>query len=469
MVWGINLRFKKNSLTIKVWTFFILFSVFILTFLWLFQIVFLNHYYEYEKTRNMKTIGVQIKRAYQSTDREEALLNLSYDKEVCIDINYNGQTLYSTNRFRGCLMDEDKEGRFSSIKTAFELSNKTAQMFKIMNPRLDNMTLVYALKLDSNTVAYINTSLVPLDSTTYILAKQLIYVTMIVLILSFVLAYFMSKKISSPIVKINETAKLLANGDYTIRFDQEEDIDELNQLATTLNYTRAELAQTEALRRELMANVGHDLKTPLTMIKAYAEMVRDLNYQNAEKRNANLNVIIEECDHLNLLVNDIIELSKMQSNICDLQLDCFDLHSLIEQILNRYTILKEQGYEFIYQNIQSIEVIADKRKITQVIYNLVNNAVQYVGKDKQIEILLREINGKVRVEIKDHGKGIDPEDISHIWERYYQTKKQHQRNKIGSGLGLCIVKEILKQHQCIFGVESEKGQGTVFWFELNKK
>ena len=142
-----------------------------------------------------------------------------------------------------------------------------------------------------------------------------------------------------------------------------------------------------------MANVSHDLKTPLTMIKAYAEMARDLNSDDKEKREQNLNIIIEETDRLNLLVNDILELSKVQAKIGPLKLETINLTFLINKIIKRYDILKEtENYTFIFEEKEEILVNADSKRIEQVIYNLVNNAINYVGADKTIWISLLKEN-----------------------------------------------------------------------------
>ena len=237
----------------------------------------------------------------------------------------------------------------------------------------------------------------------------------------------------------------MKQGNYNITFPTEEGIDEINELATTLNDTKEELAKTDELRRDLMTNVSHDLKTPLTMIKAYAEMVRDLTYKNKEKREKNLNTIIEETDRLNILVNDILELSKLQSQILELNYETFDIVKLIKNILTRYDILIEkEQYQFIFKNTKPIIVNADKNKIEQVIYNLINNAINYTGADNKVIITINENKNNIRINIKDTGKGIKQEEIKYIWDKYYHNKKKHKRNTYGTGLGLSIVKNILE-------------------------
>ena len=219
-----------------------------------------------------------------------------------------------------------------------------------------------------------------------------------------------------------------------------------------------------------MANVGHDLRTPLTMIKAYAEMTRDLESQTPEKRVENMNIIIEETDRLNVLVSDILDLSKLQSSTYELKIEEFDLNELIRNIIKRfYILIDSDGYEFIYNNDKKIMVKADKKRLEQVIYNLLNNAVNYTGEDKKIYINVTEDKKKVLVEIRDTGKGIDKDEIKYIWNKYYHNEKKHKRNAFGTGLGLSIVKTILESHNYKYGVKSVKNKGTTFYFEIDKK
>jgi len=153
------------------------------------------------------------------------------------------------------------------------------------------------------------------------------------------------------------------------------------------------LSKINETRKDLLANVSHDLKTPLTMIKAYAETARDLNKNNEKKREENLNIIIEEAERLNILVNDILELSKNESGMETLNKERFNLKSEIETIIHRFDYLKEQeSYDFVFECEKDIFITADKNKITQVIYNLIINAINYTGKDKKITIKSLENN-----------------------------------------------------------------------------
>jgi signal transduction histidine kinase len=464
--WGINL--KRNSLKNKIWIYFTFFSIFILTGLWLFQVIFLNTYYEYQKSKELTTIANKVSAAYSSNDFESTLDEIAYRNDVCIEVTSGEILKYSSmNLSKGCLSNQTES--YSYEKTFIE-SGLTKKKYSVINKKFNNKTLVYAMKLENDVYIFINVSLEPLGSTTKILASQLIYVTIIVLLISFLVAYFVSKKISSPITKLKDAASQMSKGNYDVVFETDSDIEELDELANTLNQAREELSKTEELRREFLANVSHDLKTPLTMIKAYAEMVRDLTYNNKEKREDNLNTIIDETERLNVLVGDLLELSKIQSNVDTLKLETIDLNELIFNILGKFKYLEEkEGYKFIYKDNGTMLVEAEKHKLEQVIYNLVGNAVNYVGSDKEVIIDIKYINDAYKVCIIDHGKGIAKEEINFIWDKYYRVDKTHKRNNYGTGLGLSIVKSILLKHNYEYGVTSKKGKGSTFYFIIPKK
>ena len=231
-----------------------------------------------------------------------------------------------------------------------------------------------------------------------------------------------------------------------------------------------ELSKTESVRREFLANVSHDIKTPLTMIKAYAEMVRDISYNDDDKRNANLNVIVMEVDRLNILVNDILVLSRLQAGAESLEIEKFDLNFLVRDCLTRYDIYNEDGYEFVYSfNGKSAMIEADKKRMQQVIYNLINNAVQYTGDDKKIFIDVSESKKWIIFSVRDTGKGMKKEEIRHIWDKYYKIDKKYKRSTVGSGIGLSIVKTICENHKFLYGVDTEVNHGSKFWVKIRKK
>lgn len=461
---------KKNSIKTKIWKYFISFSIIILVFLWIFQIALLPSFYESSKTKELEKVASALSRSYYAKENENNLLEqvatIAHKSGTCIVVSDTLSNVdYTTDSFsKECM----KGSTFKKYKGAFISSNLQKDKLITINPQFENKTLIYSLKLDDSTYIFASSSLVPIDSTISILRSQFILVTIIVLIIAFVISYFISKKLSNPILKLTNATKEFGKKKNSNLFKIEDEFEEITELSKTLEYASNEVAQTEELRKELMANVSHDLKTPLTMIKAYAEMVRDITYKNKEKREQNLNVIIEETDRLNHLVNDILTLSVIESKMMKLSIEEFDLNELIHTILGRYEIYKtNEEYKFIYEDKQDIFIQADKEKLEQVLYNLINNAIQH-SENKKIEIKITEFKKDYLIEIKNNGIPIPKEELEHIWNKYYKSKKDHQRAKIGTGLGLSIVKQILELHNYSYGVTSTKEKGTNFYFRIPK-
>ena len=452
---------KSNSLKVQIWKYLSIFSMFILSFLWLFQVLFLNKFYEFSKIKQLDNTINLIKESYNNNSLYSNVDNYAEDNGICIQIFTDKKIIYDSQIFNKGCMPKNVDYRDVFIKSSLD-----KETYKLINPRFNNEVLLKAIKLNSNTYAFLSSSLQPLDGAVEIIKKELVIVSIMVLLFSFLIGYFISKKLSKPIEKINKTAKIMAQGDYeNAYFFIDENILELNELVATLNQTNDELTKIDELQKEILANVSHDLKTPLTMIKAYAEMVRDLTYKDDIKREDNLNVIIEETDRLNLLVNDIIELTKINNDLQNLNITEFDLVELINSIINRFGIMDAN---FVFKNKLPIIVKADKIRIEQVIYNLIINAINYTGKDKKVIINLKENDKYVHVEIKDTGKGIDEEDLKLIWKRYYKVDKKYRREKKGAGIGLSIVENILKKHKFNYGVNSIKNKGTTFYFDIDK-
>ena len=333
--------------------------------------------------------------------------------------------------------------------------------------RAENVIYVTILN-DGETehIFFLNSMLTPVNATVYTLKIELIFISIVMLILSVLLALLISRQISKSMIRVNDSARKLARGNYDVVFEGK-DYKEIAELSDTLNYMAKELERTEQFRRELIANVSHDLRTPLTMITAYSEAMRDLPGENTPE---NIQVVIDEAMHLTNLVNDMLDLSKLQAGVLVNNSECYNLTEGIRLVLKRYNKLIEQDHyqiRFVYD--RDAWVTADVFKMEQVLYNLINNAIHYTGEDKTVVVRQILTDGKVRIEIKDSGAGIAKEELPHIWERYYKIDKDHKRAVTGSGLGLSIVKHILELHQAAYGAESEIGHGSTFWFKFKEE
>ena len=434
--------------------------------LWFFQIIFLKLHYEASVKHNLNATVREIQK-YNRNDLVSNIDSIAYKNDVCIEvISKNSIISYSGIKSSGCNTSGEIYYKF---KNDFIDDNLNKSSFEFTNSKYNNKTIVKAVKIDNDYV-FVSANLEILENTFIILNNQLGIVTLVILGLSVCMGYFINRKIAKPIVDITEKAEELRRGNYDVNFKSEEGIYEIRELAETLDSMTNELSKTESVRREFLANVSHDIKTPLTMIKAYAEMVRDISYNDDDKRNANLNVIVMEVDRLNILVNDILVLSRLQAGAESLEIEKFDLNFLVRDCLTRYDIYKEDGYEFVYSfNGKSAMIEADKKRMQQVIYNLINNAVQYTGDDKKIFIDVSESKKWIIFSVRDTGKGIKKEEIRHIWDKYYKIDKKYKRSTVGSGIGLSIVKTICENHKFLYGVDTEVNHGSKFWVKIRKK
>ncbi len=455
---------KKTSIQAKTLFFLLTYNIVIILLLWLCQIKILDIYYEKEQVDNMNSI-VKSLNSTDSSNLTSTIQDIAYENDVCIvlsdDISVVGA--YNIN-MNGCIL-KNNNSKVRELMYNFVNSDETFKSYKFINEDKHISALLYGIKLDNKT-AFIYSNLEDISDFTILIKQQLMYVCIIGIFIAIIISIFLSSKITEPITKITKKAKKLGSGDTEVTFE-ESGIKEIDELSEALTQAQMEMVKTDELRRDLMANVSHDLKTPLTMIKAYAEMIRDISYKDHDKMNEHLGIIVDETDRLTVLVNDILDLSRMQSNADTLSIETFDLADNIKTIVNRYQIIKEtEKYIINVEMPERIKIKADKKKINQVIYNLINNAINYTGEDKTVTVRVTKHKKYYLVEIIDTGKGIKESEIPYIWNKYYKNDKNHQRNVVSTGLGLSIVKEILELHGYEYGVKSVLKKGSTFYFKI---
>lgn len=472
--------------------------------LWLFQTFFLEYFYTAQKSKQVEKyaslIGNSIEEnknvpatienvarynslavyVYDTTSIFNLMYHCQYDSPVsALRFEYHdvysfyksafdegGQYMFVTSN-----MERFKDLQADSYEFSFDPASPDSitaihRQTSIKSDTSKNMVYAEIIQLKDGTECFliVTSSITPLSNTISIIRDQIYIVSLVFIILAVIISLYASRRIARPIAQTNRTAKQLAKNNYNVDFNAEGYL-EVKELNDTLNYAKTELAATEKLQHELIANISHDLRTPLTMITGYAEVMRDLPGENTPE---NVQVIIDEATRLSSLVNDLLDLSKLRSGAIQPEKTRFCLTDSIDDIFIRYAKLKEQdNYNITFESKERVFVFADELKISQVIYNLVNNAINYVGKDKTVIVTQKIVDKKVRIEVTDHGDGIPAEKLEYIWDRYYKVDKEHKRGVIGTGLGLSIVKSILDGHNARFGVRSKIGVGSTFWFELD--
>lgn len=313
---------------------------------------------------------------------------------------------------------------------------------------------------------YLTLSLAPIDSYQNKFGLVSILASLAAVVAAFAVGGLLSTFISRPVSEVTEEAKELARGSFDLNIRKDYFFSEIAELSEALDTAKREMSKADRVQRELISNVSHDFKTPLTMIKAYASMIREISGDNKEKRDAHAQIIIDEADRLSALVSDVLDLSKIKAGGIE-ERTVFDLSEDVKSIVSRFDYLAEtQGYKIETVIDDGLEVNADRSRIGQVVYNLVGNAVNYTGEDKRVRVKLYKKENAARLEVIDSGKGIPPDEVDTIWDRYYRSESTHKRPVRGTGLGLSIVKNILLQHASPFGVVSEVGKGSCFWAEF---
>lgn len=467
---------RRTSVFFLLWTVFSAFTLFLVVLFGFTQQIAMSKAYKNEASSQVSKKGIAIERMVKQGVPEWLdgnwsgylrLLSMQYDARVCL-LSGDGEVIFPTEPSLG--------GDSSDYGDLFDFSKEVEIIKKKMEKSGDNNVLfegdgeyVYAAKIslygDTPAYLYVGESLALMEQVSSRLTLRMVLLTLFTFILGFAVASAVAGWLTKPLVDMTEKAHLLAQGDFSVDFHGADYGQEVSELADTLNYARDELSKTDRMQKELIANVSHDFKTPLTMIKAYASMIMEISGDIPEKRNKHAQVIVDEADRLTSLVSDVLDLSKIRSGINEIKKTPVDMSEKIREIMDRFAYFKEtQGYTFALDIEDGLVAYADEMKIEQALYNLIGNAVNYTGADKKVYVRLKRTGAEVfRFEVRDTGKGIKPEEISEIWDRYYRSKESHKRPVQGTGLGLSIVKTVLQLHGFEFGVQSVVGEGSTFY------
>ena len=479
----------------KIMAYLFAYGIVVMAVIWLFQIFLLDDLYRMIVLGRLERASDQIAEAVSDGDSAVGVTTeLAQKYAICISVysigaepdymildgdrqyaQYRGEIIADAHITYGCLLHSVRGDLLSKCyRRALDADDGVdISVFSLSGFAQDDGetpdAVIYtrAIMTDDGgyAVVFLNCEMSPMSSTTEALSLELFWITMIAAFLAMLLAAFIAWRVSAPIADVNREAKALASNKYNgdaVRGGYRE----INELSETLTYAAHELSKIEGLQKELIANISHDLRTPLALIEGYAEMMRDIPGETTQE---NLQVVIDETRRLSTLVSDLLELSRLETGKQTITPDKFDLAEAVRDTVKRVEKLySPEGYVINCRVGKDDKIIvnADKTRILQVLYNLIGNAANYTGEDKTVTVTADTADGIVRVSVTDTGEGIAEEDLPLIWDRYYKVDKTHKRGIGGSGLGLSIVKEILLLHNARFGVSSVVGAGSTFWFEL---
>lgn len=481
-----------------------LFAALIFLVLWLLQTVFLQSFYNDMLIKNTRKAAERIAEKSSSENITDVIDSITLDNSILVFVtDTNGSIIYSSDEYKGA----HQKNRFNADKD-FDLKD-TADIDmrdigqpdngKIKNKRssdyrdlpydyekfltclnesgdspieysTDNMyvygTFIDYYGADDDTILYVSTTLDAVGSTVSIIRVQLAWVTALSLIAGFVFAWFIAKSFGRPVAQLSVKANKLGENDYPKEF-KKGFCTELDELSDKLDKTSDKLIESRNFQMELLANVSHDLRTPLTMIKGYAEIIKDTSWEDEEQCSADVAVIVRETDRLTDLVNEILEYSELKMGDHSDMFEKLDLSALINKVCTSFEALYKHKDENIEKQIEDgIFVNGNSSRLERAVYNLIDNAFRHTGESRRVTVRLRSEKNKAIIEVIDYGVGIPEQEIEHIWDRYYTFRQR--KGKGVSGLGLAIVKQTVNMHNGICRAESTQGKGSTFSIELEK-
>ncbi len=460
------------KMSVNLWICFIIFAAIIAAAFWLILMDSVQNQYRKREIGKLDKTAWGLVEKYGQPDFDSSLPLMARSD------NYFIQLLSEKNNER--VLSLDNEGMISEPVQAdiadaglFErLSGSDGYLFYYVDDKAhSSQWAVWAIVMGRNgsgrQVLVVSKSMADIDALVKMLVSRGVIVVTLVMLIAAAIAVIMANIFVKPIEKLNQKAIEMAAGDFEIEFPKEGPL-EIVQLSESLCKARDEFEATEALRRDFIANISHDMKTPLTVIKAYAEMLESYSCEIPEKRAEHLNIIMNETDKLTGLINDTMELARLQSGTVELKPERFNMVDAAGEVLDRFRIRPDLAdFTFELTALQALWVRADRQLMDRVIYNLVNNGIKFSEDIRYVSIDIAQKAHSVRVTITDRGIGMEQEQLSLIWERFYQVLP-YSKDKAGMGMGLNIVYQILKLHQAEFGVRSEPQKGTSIWFELKE-
>ncbi len=291
------------------------------------------------------------------------------------------------------------------------------------------------------------------------LNSLLLLIAIIALIMSFLVGFFISKRLSDPILKVVDATKAIAKGTYSSRVSGKTSTIEVVDLISSVNLLAFSLENQETLRKQLTADVAHELRTPITTLQTHLEAMLEGIWEPTQER---LQSCHEEVLRIGKMVLDLENLAKAENNTLDLSFKTINLSELTSKVIKNFETditMKNLSLEIISKHD---DLYADEDRIYQVITNLISNAVKYTPENGSIKITISKANDSVKYSIKDNGIGIPSEDLPFVFERFYRADKSRNRNTGGSGIGLAIVRSIVNAHGGTVSVTSTYGEGSEF-------
>lgn len=491
----------KYNLSKKLFTITLALLLLLMGFTLVFQLLFFQRFYEDKK---VKSLTKEVNRfsnlySYQLNGDQNTLKALSSfenrnnAKIAIFSISNGNLTLryLSTN-----LENDDSLTSFCSelindkdlINKVLEDNTAISSIFYNYSSATKKLGVVSPISLNSknDSVIVVVSSIQPIEEAADVISEFYIYIFIGFIFFSIVLASIYSNLISKPLIKMNNVAKKMSNMDFEEKCESTSN-DEIGNLANTLNFLSSNLESAledlrqknkqleldiekernlELMRKDFIASVSHELKTPIGIIEGYSEGIRD-GIVNHEQAIVYLDTIIDESKKMGILVNNMLELSKLESGVIKPKFEVFNINRLIKKVIHTLSInAEEKKLELKFIELTDYSYVkADIFKMEQVLTNLITNAIKYTPENNLIEVSIQKFNSFFKISVINYGTSIESNEIDKLFNKFYRIDKARQRNTNSTGLGLSIVKNILELHNCKFSLHNIK-DGVEFCFFL---
>ena len=483
---------KPRSFKSKLLIYFMLFAAMIFSVLWLLQTVFLQSFYNNMLVDNTVKAAEMISNNSCQENITEIIDSASFDNSILVYVtDEDGEVLYFSDEFKGANQKFQREEAETESEYAVKkgMKKRHGNEYRNLPDRYgefiaelkasDNAPIeyysdrlfIYGTYIDyygteKKAILYVSTTLDPVGASVTIIRFQLMWVTVLSMIIGFILAFFIAKSFSKPVAQLAEKANRLGENDYPKKYDRGF-CRELDELSIKLDNTSEKLIEARKFQTELLANVSHDLRTPLTMIKGYAEVIADTSWDDEEQCKADIAVIVNETDRLTSLVNEILEYSELKTGEVSHEFEKVDLSKLTEKVCSNFESFYKGKEETIEVQIESgVFVKGIAMLLERAVYNLIDNAFRYTGNSRKVTVKLTKDSENAKIEVIDYGNGIPETELENIWDRYYTFRQR--KDKGVSGLGLAIVKQTAEMHGGRCYAESTLGKGSKFILELKR-
>lgn len=397
--------------------------------------------------------------------------NLDYIHAVGMSSLYEGYIIKVYDKGHNILWDAQSHDMKLCNQIMDEISSRMAIKYPQLNGEFKSVD--YPLTLNGEDVGTVSISYFGpffLNENDFKFLHSLniilIAVGLISLVVSAVIGSILARRISHPILKTVDATKQIADGNYRVRLEEDNNAKELNLLVASINHLAMSLQTLEKLRKQLTEDVAHELRTPITILQSYLEAMTDGIWDPTDER---LRSCYEEVVRIGRLVGDLEKLAKIESDNLKLEKSNVNLMELVEKAAASFQGEANKKNITILIDGPDINIHADQDRLRQVANNLISNAIKYSEEGKVINVTVFETKETAGIHVKDAGIGIPEEELPYIFERFYRADKSRNRATGGSGIGLTIVKSIVEAHGGRVTVESQIGEGSRFTVTLPKK